>query len=399
MSRKEAVVATSGAVVKPPVLGRAEDCDEKTVFMIWMRAGGRCQFRGCNRDLLEHLPSATPHKRLGYVAHIVAASPAGPRGDQVRSQLLSKDIRNVMLLCDGCHRTIDSAEHQANYSEALLLEMKRDHEARIKLLTGLGEDRASHVLCYGADIGKQEANLSMDRIGRAMTPERFPASMDPIKIELQGLASRDNDPCFWTTQQQNLRSLFDQRVKPRLERRELPHLSVFAIAPQPLLMELGRLLGDIGEHEVRQLHREPAGWRWAEDGPPIEFVIRRPTSFNGAPALILGVSAPISDERITSVLGEDVSIWSIMAAERGVDVMRRKEDLSRFRKEVRAILAEIKAAHGENAIISVFPALPVSAAVEVGRVWMQKADLPLQVYDQQPHPRGFLPALMIQGGP
>lgn len=398
MSRKQAATSTSGAAGKAPAIGRAEECDEKTVFMIWMRAGGRCQFRGCNSDLLEHLPSATPHKRLGYVAHVVAASPGGPRGDVIRSPLLSNDIRNVMLLCDGCHRTIDSHEQRANYPEALLLEMKQEQEARIKMLVGLGEDRASHVLCYGADIGKQESNLAMDRIGRAMLPERYPASMDPIKIEVQGLASRDSDPSFWTTQQQNLRTLFDRRVKPRLEARELPHLSVFAIAPQPLLMELGRLLGDIGEHEVRQLHREPPGWRWAEDGTPLQFSVRRPTSFKGIPALVLGVSAPISDERITSVLGDDISIWSISADAPGNDVMRRKEDLSRFRREVRAILADIKAAHGEKAVISVFPALPVSAAVEVGRVWMPKADLPLHVYDQQPAPRGFVPALMIEGG-
>jgi len=50
-------------------------------------------------------------------------------------------------------------------------------------------------------------------------------------------------------------------------------------------------------------------------------------------------------------------------------------------------------------IISIFPALPVSAAVEVGRVWMPKADLPLQVYDQNRAHGGFEPALMIGSPP
>jgi hypothetical protein len=36
----------------------------------------------------------------------------------------------------------------------------------------------------------------------------------------------------------------------------------------------------------------------------------------------------------------------------------------------------------EGATIKVFPAPPVSAAVEVGRVWMPKADLPMTVFDQ-----------------
>ena len=42
----------------------------------------------------------------------------------------------------------------------------------------------------------------------------------------------------------------------------------------------------------------------------------------------------------------------------------------------------IKAAHGEQATINVFPAPLVAAAVEVGRVWMPKANLPFVIYDQ-----------------
>jgi hypothetical protein len=56
---------------------------------------------------------------------------------------------------------------------------------------------------------------------------------------------------------------------------------------------------------------------------------------------------------------------------------------------------EIKAVHGEDAVLSIFPALPVSAAVEVGRVWMPKSDLPLQVSDQNRARGGFEPALLI----
>ena len=79
--------------------------------------------------------------------------------------------------------------------------------------------------------------------------------------------------------------------------------------------------------------------------------------------------------------------------------MRRPEDLREFRRLVRAAFDGIKAAHGEVATIAVFPALPVSAAVEVGRVWMPKADLPLFVYDQNRARGGFEPALLIETPP
>lgn len=39
-------------------------------------------------------------------------------------------------------------------------------------------------------------------------------------------------------------------------------------------------------------------------------------------------------------------------------------------------------AHGEGATTHLFPAIPVSAAVELSRAWMPKADFPLVIYDQ-----------------
>lgn len=49
---------------------------------------------------------------------------------------------------------------------------------------------------------------------------------------------------------------------------------------------------------------------------------------------------------------------------------------------MRYLFDKIKATHGQNATIHLFPACPVSVAIEIGRVWMPKADLPLVIYDQ-----------------
>jgi hypothetical protein len=75
--------------------------------------------------------------------------------------------------------------------------------------------------------------------------------------------------------------------------------------------------------------------------------------------------------------------------------MRRPEDLVEFKRQLRRLFDRIKAVHGENTVINVFPALPNSAAVEVGRIWMPKADLPLKVYDQNRSVGGFIPTLTI----
>jgi SMODS-associated and fused to various effectors sensor domain len=62
--------------------------------------------------------------------------------------------------------------------------------------------------------------------------------------------------------------------------------------------------------------------------------------------------------------------------------MRRAEDLRTWRRLLRRTFDKIKAVCGRNAEIHVFPALPVSAAIEAGRVWMPEADLPLVIYDE-----------------
>jgi hypothetical protein len=66
-----------------------------------------------------------------------------------------------------------------------------------------------------------------------------------------------------------------------------------------------------------------------------------------------------------------------------------------FRKLMRPLMDEIKAAHGEAARIHVFPAMPVSLAVDFGRILNQKADLRLTVYDENKSSGGFSPALRL----
>jgi hypothetical protein len=230
----------------------------------------------------------------------------------------------------------------------------------------------------------------------AMPPDRHPAEGRTIDIELAGCAYADHEPAYWTLQQDNLRRMFARKVKERIEQKEVRQLSVFALAPQPLLIELGNLLGDIVPVTVHQKYREPSTWRWQPGQQAITF---RETEYTGPPtktiALKLALSATVADERIHAVLGHDAALWSLTAENPHNDIMRRPECLVIFKQRLRQLFDRIKAVHGEDTIINVFPALPNSAAVEVGRVRMPKADLPLMIYDQNRSVGGFIPTLTI----
>jgi hypothetical protein len=109
---------------------------------------------------------------------------------------------------------------------------------------------------------------------------------------------------------------------------------------------------------------------------------------------VLALSATVTDDRIFAALGPDTAIWAIEADRPHNDIMKRSADLAEFRRLLRLTFNAIKAVHGELATIHIFPALPVSAAVEVGRVWMPKADLPLVIYDQNRKLNGFTRAFV-----
>ena len=376
----------------------AVSVSEKTRLILWTRSGGRCEYRGCNQDLLGDIVSGTKTLNKAYIAHIVAAAPDGPRGDELRSPLLADNVENVMLLCDAHHRLIDR-DRVAEHPEPLLLEMKREHEARVANVLGVNPVQASHVLRFAARIGEHESPVAADIVFRDMLPDLHPAGWRAIDIEVVGSELTDDKPEYWTFQRDNLERSFHKQIRGRIERQDIQHLSVFALAPMPLLVELGRLLGDKVPAAIRQLHRHPKTWRWQNDRSPMIFRTIDPAEKGGAAvALKLSVSATIADERVRAVLGEDASIWSIEVDGPHNDIMRSPGDLAAFGELAHRMLDRIKAAHGEHAEINVFPAIPVSAALELGRRWMPKADLPLVIWDQNRAAGGFMRTLEIREG-
>lgn len=373
----------------------AKNVTDKIRLILWTRAAGRCQYEGCNKPLLGDLISGAESLNTAYVAHIVAREPEGPRGDPVRSPQLANDIENVMLMCDTHHRLIDR-EAVEEHPEIRLIAMKKAHETRISSVTDVQNDMGTHILLYGARIGEHDCPVNFDLSKHAVLPDRYPLERQAIPLNIVGCSFQDQEQQYWDIQIKNLSLQFQGEVRNRIQRGLIQHVSVFALAPQPLLIELGRLLSDIPAVDVFQLHREPKTWRWQNDGPLIDFETTQPTDNTQGKtiALKLALSATVTDKRIIDVLG-NVPIWSITATNPHNDILRYRDDLGKFRVMLRQTFDRIKAQHGEDAEIHIFPVLPVSAAVEVGRVWMPKADLPLVIYDQVRSHGGFVNRLRI----
>jgi hypothetical protein len=100
------------------------DSDAK---ILWGRAAGICSNPNCRRDLTVILEQKGTYN-LGEMAHIIARSPDGPRGNAEGG---SDEYANLILLCPTCHTTIDKAP-TGQCPEAMLHQWKHDHEKSIR---------------------------------------------------------------------------------------------------------------------------------------------------------------------------------------------------------------------------------------------------------------------------
>lgn len=366
----------------------------KIKYLLWGRACGRCQYRGCNKELSFDSMSKKM-MNASYIAHIIADSESGPRGDKKLSLILAKDISNLMLLCDEHHRLID-IEDVDGHSVELLNAMKKEHEELMRRVTDISHARPAHVILYGANIGSGDSILRQSEVYPALAPKLYPSELRPIELGMKNSALRDHDDNFWNVEESNLVSKFTSKISPLLEESSIQNYAVFGLAPQPLLIRLGVLLNDLANVYTFSNRKEPKTWAWKEgQGIKDYFHIVKPTIIEDKVALVFSLSCTVKDERIQSVLGVDCSIWKVTIDHPNNDFMHFENHLSQFRTICRSILNEIKSTHGEKNVLHVFPAMLPSTAIEFGRVWNSKADLPLVIYDQNRGTGGFVKTITI----
>ena len=112
---------------------------------------------------------------------------------------------------------------------------------------------------------------------------------------------------------------------------------------------------------------------------------------NGIVALNISLTNDVNNDRILSA-GEFEAIYKIKASATGVDCIKSIEDLSAFWHTYQGVLDEILNKHGAGCQIHLFPAMPVSAAFEVGRRYMLNTHPSVTIFDEN---NGFFETLKM----
>ena len=344
--------------------------------MLWLRAAGRCEFRGCNKRLWLDDLTKNPCNQAN-IAHIVSDSPEGPRGDVVRSPLLAGDIENLMLLCRDHHGLIDSMDYVLDYPEELLLRMKKDHELRMERVAGIKDEMGAHTVACSVAIEDTLPPLDANMLNRALLPDYYPVEERPIEIGWTYFKEGDWNK-YWKDEELKLVTQCRNRILDQIGLWPNKRIALFAMGPMPLLVKLGTILNDKIPVEVYQKHRNPDTWAW-QDGGPVDYIVNAPQDYSKDPVLVFSLSYDITD-RVKKHYGEGASVWDFRIDSPNNDFLRSKSQLEEFSKKVYEVLANIKL-KTQKERVKVFMSMPVACAVELGRVWMKKADVALDLYD------------------
>ncbi len=356
---------------------------DKVKLQLVARAAGQCQYRGCGKVL--HTEDLTGKSgNFSHFAHIVADSERGPRGDKVRSRYLGDKLENLMFLCFDHHRLIDS-DDVAAHPESLLLAFKLEHEERIRHLLSIDVSHRTKLLFLAAPIGMRLPAIDIDAARRSVAL-RYPIPEHAV-IDLTNLTYRDDDPTFWALLPGEIQRQVDYRLSRAHGEPDWHALSVFALAPIPLLMLLGQALGDIRTVSVHQKLRNPDTWHWQDSASDdVTFSLDRPSTITPtlpAVVLALSISGAVHANEIEHALDNaTVDRWELRASRAEVDVVRTYAQLEAVGTLWRQALHDIRATYGPDVEVHLFPAIPNSVAIECGRRLLPKADPTIHVYDR-----------------
>lgn len=370
----------------PPVK-TARQVPDKTQLLLWVKAGGRCEFDGCNTYLFQHHVTLDEVK-LAELAHIVAFSMGGPRGNESRPEDIH-DISNLMLLCPSCHTLIDNQKTGERYTAETLKKFKQEHEERIRRLTEMKPDRKTFVLQLLGRIGDQPASIPRADIFDAVAP-RYVDTKGCV-IDLTTLA--DDSDAYYKVATERIAKSVANIYEPTMDNDRQRHISVFALAPMPLLFFLGRQLSNKIPTDLYQRHRDSQTWAWKTDGLPVtyEAVLIRSGSSAANVAIVLSLSAALDISALPEHIDDSYTIYEMKLATQVPSplFLRQRQDLDAFWSEYHKLMAIILRDHGNLASVDVFPAVPAPVAVLAGYEVFPKVSPVLRIFDNDSRRGGW----------
>jgi len=382
-----------------PIEKPSRSIKPRTSLFLYTRAGGRCEFDGCNAYLLEHGPTETPGN-FAEQAHIYGFKEKAARGSEPGRPAAEEinEVDNLMLLCPTCHHQVDQVAPQ-DYTVETLRRFKRDHEARVFDLTTIAKNRDTVPILLKGLIAGRPVDVSDEEMQSAAAPN-YVRKRELVTIDLTGVPDTP-DKAFWTTTARAIDAKVEGLQAVRPGPGKALRVSVFGLGPIPLLVHLGARLNDKLDVDLYQLHRNPRSWEWKPGVGESRYTTR--CLVEGAPggdvALLVNLSGSndVASVRATGV-GEDIPVYELTldGQEAAPTFLNTRGDFERFVAEYLLLLAQLRKAHPPESRLHLLPAVPGPVAIALGLHRLPKQDPTFVVYDRDKRAGGFTQTLEIQ---
>lgn len=369
------------------------DTDDVTKRVVWTQAAGHCEL--CGTDLMYDYRVGKPMK-WGEVAHILPASPKGPRGqaghDEAKAESLTNDPANLLLLCPGCHDKID--RDADGYPESDLSGLHQAYLERVRLAATTPDGgRAIPVIVQSQHFATTN-DISIRDLLIAMSAEGLTAFDHPIKITFPAPSHRGRDAHYWQSIQDNVQHELGQQLARRGGAYgDAPALAVVGLADIPALIMLGQSLGDRSKRLLFSFSREhQLHWPNQSAEPPV-FVFRPPADGAGPLALVLSISAQVPIRDVEQALpGARIAELSIQ--EPSYAMVQNRRVIHAFRDALQKYLSRLEAMKAEK--IHVFAAIPAVLAIEFGALLTTQHQHPYLIFDRdKDNQNRFTPTLQL----
>lgn len=361
--------------------------------LVWIRAAGHCE--QCGNDLTQDFRTGKP-TRWGAVAHVIPASPQGPRAPKTythqQAQSATDDLDNLMLLCPSCHDRVDTDEE--GYPLEDLTRTHQDHINQIRMAASRGETQRAMGLIFLSQHFATENLIRGRDLAEAMLAEGLWAdkAIEVVRLRAPGRDGRNEQ--YWKNVEHDIAEHLHGRLTARTSAFGDPlNLAVVGLADIPALIRLGRQLGDRSNRFLFSRDRAH-GLKWPDPtAAPPSFTFDPPDEGPDPLALVLSLSACVADDDIRAALPQ-ARIATFSTTEPDYGLIRNRGTINAFRSALQPNLSRLEASTDQP--IHLFPVVPAALAIEFGALLSTQHAHRYIVYDRDQSGR-FVP--MMELGP
>ena len=385
---------------------RGRRLSQAGILTVWCESGGRCMFEGCGGDLSQVALHTKP-AQAAYLAHIIAAHPKGPRGDDELSHQLADCPSNIMLMCDSHHRLIDRISPDT-FTVSKLTEMRKSHEEKVRsLLDSLSYKPSVGVSIFSDLAGVASAYSPSDLLAAAIQEK---LNLTPTIHSFLNRKSRDKRERegFWSNYLHDMEPQIRELTSSLRDGNRLSSRATLAVYPLhhvPMLVLSGRILGEARPIEVFQYHRDLGTWCWQpyDEHTASSFFHNLGEKKTKAKEALVSIelTANLDCEALPQPLKRRLDSGEIQQIRVGAKhpsfaSIRTKSDLDAFAQVARRV---INVVHDELCAdkVHLIGIAPASALFKVGQMLQPGHHPEYWVYDRSAHETQFQPAIKICG--